>query len=327
VTKRRKCRRCGEQLVVGKPFCSRCGTYQPLFPDGGGSAATTRANHPGWFKDPFGRAAYRYWDGQIWSANVFTDSYGSDVLAIDTLKEDHPPDGAWRATSGSLALSIGGLVAAFVLSFLSLLPLLLLGHPGGSIAELVVSEAGLWSGLFGTCWLTSRRYGTGSVRKDFRLQFRRTDILIGLGASLVARCFSVLVLIPFLHALKAAGNPDSSLDSVTSLGWFGWLILALVSCVGAPFFEEMFFRGLLQGQLVERIGPAIAIGISAIVFGSAHIANDPGIGGLLLALSVGAAGVVLGTVRHLTGRLGSSMVTHALFNTMALVILAFVATL
>jgi uncharacterized protein len=106
----------------------------------------------------------------------------------------------------------------------------------------------------------------------------------------------------------------------------GWLTLALVSCVGAPFFEEMFFRGLLQGQLVERFGPVIAIGLSAIVFGSAHVANDPGIGGLLLALSVGASGVVLGTVRHLTRRLGSSMVTHAFFNVMGLLLLAFVAT-
>jgi membrane protease YdiL (CAAX protease family) len=327
VTSRRKCRRCGAQLGVGKPFCGRCGTYQPLFPGEGVAAVPTRANRPGWFKDPFGRAAYRYWDGQIWSANVFTDSYGSDVLSIDALKEKQLSDGAWQATFGSLALSLGGLIAAFVFSFLFLLPLLLLGHPGGSIAELVVSEAGLWFGLFGTCWLTSRRYGTGSVRGDFRLRFRRIDLLIGLGAALVARCFSILVLIPFLHALKAAGNPDSSLDSVTSLGWLGWLALALVSCVGAPFFEEMFFRGLLQGQLVERFGPVIAIGLSAIVFGSAHIANDPGIGGLLLALSVGTSGVVLGMVRHLTGRLGSSMVTHALFNAMALLLLAFVATL
>jgi len=151
--------------------------------------------------------------------------------------------------------------------------------------------------------------------------------LIALGAAVVARCFSILVLIPFVHALRATGNPDSSLDSVTSLGWAGWLTLALISCVGAPFFEEMFFRGLLQGQLVERFGPAVAIALTSIVFGSAHIANDPGIGGLLLGLSVGASGVVLGTVRHLTHRLGSSMLTHALFNTMALIVLAFVATL
>jgi membrane protease YdiL (CAAX protease family) len=41
---------------------------------------------------------------------------------------------------------------------------------------------------------------------------------------------------------------------------------------------------------------------------------------------VGAAGVVLGVVRHLTGRLGSSIATHALFNVTAVVALAFVGT-
>ncbi len=254
------------------------------------------------------------------------EAYGTDVVSIDASREAQLPDGVWRATLGSMALSIGGLVVAFGLSVLVLLPFLLLGHPD-AITELVASEGGLWVGLFGTCWLTSRRYGTGKMTSDFRLRFRWLDLLIALGAAFVARCFSIVVLIPFLHALRAAGNPDASLDSVTSLGWIGWTTLALVSCVGAPFFEEMFFRGLLQGQLVERFGPTAAIAATSVVFGAAHIANDPGIAGLLLALSVGASGVVLGVVRHLTRRLGTSMLTHAIFNTMALVLLAFVATL
>lgn len=119
MTSRRKCRRCGAQLAVGKPFCSRCGTYQPLFPDRGLSGVTTRGNNPGWFKDPFGRAAYRYWDGQIWSERVYTAEYGTDVFSIDTLKDEQVPDGVWRATFGSLAVSLGGLIVAFVLSFCS----------------------------------------------------------------------------------------------------------------------------------------------------------------------------------------------------------------
>jgi membrane protease YdiL (CAAX protease family) len=161
---------------------------------------------------------------------------------------------------------------------------------------------------------------------DFRLRVRWVDLLIGLGASIVARCLSIVVLIPFVHAFHSAGNPDHSLYSVTELGTTGWLVLGLVTCVGAPFFEEMFFRGLLQSQLVERFGPTAAIALTSIVFGAAHIANDPGIGGLLLALSVGAAGVVLGVVRHMTNRLGSSMLTHALFNLGAILLLAFVAS-
>jgi hypothetical protein len=288
---------------------------------------TVGVNMPGWFKDPFGRQPYRFWDGQLWTSRVYGDGYGTDVLSIDVSREDRLPDGAWRASPGSLALTVGGLVVAFGLSILFVLPLLFLNHLGGPIGLLAVSEAGLWTGFFGTCWITSRRYGTGSIRKDFRLRFRWIDLVIGLGASIVARCLSIVVLIPFEHAFQSGGNPDKSLYSVSSLGTTGWLVLGLVTCVGAPFFEEMFFRGLLQSQLVERWGPTAAIAVTSIVFGAAHIANDPGVGGLLLALSVGAAGVVLGVVRHMTNRLGSSMLSHALFNAGALLLLALVSSI
>ena len=213
-------------------------------------------------------------------------------------------------------------MVAFGLSFLCILPFLLLGHPGGVLVGLVLSETGLWIGLFGTCLLASRRYGTGKVLEDFRMRFRWLDLAIGLGAAVVARCFATVVLIPFVHVLQSTGNPDRSLLSITDLGASGWIVLTLLTCVGAPLFEELFFRGLLQGQLVERLGPGAAIAVTAVVFGAAHIANDPGIGGLLLALSVGASGVALGTVRHLTGRLGSSIVAHGLFNAVAIIALA-----
>jgi membrane protease YdiL (CAAX protease family) len=253
---------------------------------------------------------------------VYSSTYGDDVVAIDNLGEGRQPDGAWRASIGSLALSIGGLAVAFGLSLLFVLPFILSGHHGSPLVVLVVSELGLWSGLFGTCVLTSRRYGTGRVRADFRLQFRWVDLAIGFVAAIVARCCAAIVLLPFVHVLKSAGNPDKSLFDLTTIGATGWLVLALVTCVGAPLFEELYFRGLLQGQLVQRWGPWVAIAATSVVFGAAHIANDPGVAGLLLALTVGTSGLVLGVVRHLTGRLGSSMATHAMFNATALLVLA-----
>jgi uncharacterized protein len=322
------CRRCGEELLDSNTFCGKCGTRRSHSVNPWNNNEPPRGSPPGWFGDPFGRQAYRYWNGEIWTEFVYSrsGSYGRDVLSLDNQKELRLPDGAWQASFGSLVLSIGGLAVAFGLSFLFVLPLLLLGHPGGNLALLVVSEAGLWSGLFGTCVLTSHRYGTGKVRADFRLRFRWIDLLIGFGGAIVARCFAALVLVPFIHLFRSAGNPDHSLDSVTQLGTTGWIVLVVLSCIGAPLFEELFFRGLLQGQLVERFGPGIAIAVTAVFFGAAHIANDPGVAGLLLALSVGAGGIVLGVVRHLTGRLGSSIATHAFFNIAAVVALAFVGS-
>ncbi len=282
---------------------------------------------PGWYPDPFGRKPYRFWDGEIWTEHVFSGTYSRDVVAVDNLAADRPPEGAWRASPGSLTLSLVGLGVAFGLSFLFILPFLLAGHPGGTLVGLVLSEAGLWTGLFGTCVVTSRRYGTGKVHADFRLRFRWLDLGIGLGAALVARCCAAIVLVPFIHVLRSVGNPDKSLYNITNVGALGWTTLVLITCLGAPLFEELFFRGLLQGQLVERFGVGAGVVATAVVFGAVHIANDPGVAGLLLALSVGACGIVLGAVRHLTGRLGSSMATHSLFNALAVVVLAAADTI
>jgi membrane protease YdiL (CAAX protease family) len=320
----RLCRRCAGELSDASVYCGQCGTrqYSATWSGNGQYQGST----PGWFGDPFRRQAYRYWNGDIWTEHVYSDTYGRDVLSIDNFKDLRAPDGAWSASLGSLGLSVLGLAIAFALSFLFVVPLLLLGHPGGNLALLVVSEAGLWTGLFGTCVVSSRRYGTGRVRTDFRLRFRWRDLLIGFVGAIVARCFAGAVLVPFIHQARSAGNPDRTLESVTSLGALGWTVLVLLTCIGAPLFEELFFRGLLQGQLVERFGPGIGIAVTAVVFGAAHIANDPGIAGLLLALGVGASGVVLGIVRHYTGRLGSSMATHAFFNVTAVVALAIVGS-
>ncbi|MGD0218860.1 MAG: CPBP family glutamic-type intramembrane protease [Acidimicrobiales bacterium] len=317
---RPRCRRCGGRLRDGSIYCPRCGTRQgsaPSWTRGAGHLLAGSA--PGWFPDPFGRHAYRYWDGEIWTEHVYSGSYGKDVVSVDNLTVDRPPDGAWRGSFGSLTLSLAGLGVAFGLSFLFLLPFLLTGHPGGPLAGLVISEAGLWTGLFGTCLLTSRRYGTGKVRSDFRLRFRWVDLVIALGGAIVARCVAAIVLVPFLHELKAVGNPDKALYKITNVGALGWAVLVLFTCIGAPLFEELFFRGLLQGQLIERFGAGVGVAVTAVVFGAVHVANDPGVAGLLLALSVGACGIVLGVVRHLTGRLGSSMATHSLFNAIAVV--------
>jgi uncharacterized protein len=278
----------------------------------------------GWRRDPFGRAQYRYFDGEVWTDSTYQDGYRRDVVGIDHMHDERVPEGAWSASLASLAYSLGGLVLAFGLSILFVLPLLISHRHADALVRLALSEAGLWIGLYATCLFMSRRFGTGKMRADFRWRFRPQDLAIGFGAAIVARCISVIVLVPFVHEVRKAGNPDRSLYAITSLGAWGWLVLVALTCVGAPLIEELYFRGLLQGQLVERVGVGVGVMATAVVFGAVHIANDPGVAGALLALTVGASGVVLGVVRHLTGRLGTSTVTHAMFNAVAVIVFAAV---
>lgn len=321
--KKRRCRRCGAPLTTDAAFCPACGTRQAPF---WGNRRTEQSELPaGWHRDPFRRADYRYFNGDTWTDQVFAGGYGRDVVSVDHLGDGKIPEGEWKASFGSLVFSVVGLVLSFGLSFIFVLPVLVTHH-GDALVRLVTSEAGLWIGLYATCVLASRHYGTGKVRSDFRWRFKWQDLWIAFIAAIVARCVAVIVLVPFVHVAQKAGNPDQSLYAITNLGVLGWFTLAVFTCVGAPLIEELFFRGLLQGQLVERLGVGVGIVLTAVVFGAVHIANDPGVAGALLALTVGAGGIVLGVVRHLTGRLGSSTLTHAMFNAIAVIVFAAVGT-
>ena len=97
------------------------------------------------------------------------------------------------------------------------------------------------------------------------------------------------------------------------------LVIFICTVVGAPFFEELFFRGLLLrclarlfGNLGGWVGPALAMIITGVLFGLAHAES-------LQLLGLAVFGIALSFVSYRTGRLGMNMVAHASFNLVALV--------
>lgn len=81
--------------------------------------------------------------------------------------------------------------------------------------------------------------------------------------------------------------------------------------LGAPIAEELLFRGLGY-SLLERFGPSVAIGGSAVAWALAH--------GLVQAFPlIFALGVGLGLLRRATGSIVPGMLLHATFNGIALI--------
>jgi membrane protease YdiL (CAAX protease family) len=193
-------------------------------------------------------------------------------------------------------------------------------------AELVLSELGLWAALVGACLWVSRRRGQGSFVRDFGLRFRPIDIGLGLAGSIAARSTESVAVLPVTAFHPFFRGPDESVFQKFLAGSWGWAVLALVICIGAPLVEELFFRGLIQTRLVGRMGPVLGIGITSVLFGAAHLIGWVGPVTLVYALAIVGAGVALGTIRHITGRLGTSMVAHSLFNAQALLALALVSS-
>jgi hypothetical protein len=83
--------------------------------------------------------------------------------------------------------------------------------------------------------------------------------------------------------------------------------LALTAVVIAPLFEETLFRGALLPVLARQWGAAAGVGLSALVFGLAHLSL-----GELTPLTL--LGLALGWLRLRHGRLGPCVLMHGLWN-------------
>jgi uncharacterized protein len=181
---------------------------------------------------------------------------------------------------------------------------------------LLAGYAGLWAGFGGAAWLVTRSGRTLGLR------FRPSDVrfvLLGIALQLVLALAYLPVNQQSLsrpeHVLLGSGN-----------GW-ALVVPAALVIVGAPLFEELFFRGVLFRGLLgllagwrRALGVLCAVVIDGAVFGIIHLGTDSWI----QLPGLAAVGVVLATVALRTRRLGPSIVTHASFN--ALAVYVFVAS-
>jgi len=92
--------------------------------------------------------------------------------------------------------------------------------------------------------------------------------------------------------LAVTGSVSWTVVVASSSGWPGWLLRMCLILGLAAFLEEILFRGYPFQVLGETAGPATAIGVTALVFGAAHLPN-PGVGSLAL-LNTTLAGILLG---------------------------------
>ncbi len=186
------------------------------------------------------------------------------------------------------------------------------------------SLVGLWVGFFVGPWVASRMQGTGRFFRDLGVRFRVVDLVgipIGIGGQLVLDALYA----PFVSHLKHFTAPTQKLVGA-SHGW-GFLVIAILTVCGAPFFEEILFRGAafkalarlfapdrLEPTRRRAVGIVAAVVVDGLLFGLAHWE-------LYQFAGLALFGMLLATVSYKTGRLGMNMVAHASFNLVAVVAL------
>ncbi len=177
---------------------------------------------------------------------------------------------------------------------------------------------GLWVGFLVAAWLSSRFRGTRRLAPDLGIRFRWVD-LVGIPIGVGGQFLVALIYVPIsehVHNFNQRFNAPSQHLTGASHG-AGYLVIAILTVVGAPFFEELFFRGVLLravcrlfGTIGGWVGPALAMVVTGALFGLAHDES-------LQFFGLAVFGIVLSFVAYRTGRLGMNMVAHASFNLVA----------
>jgi membrane protease YdiL (CAAX protease family) len=187
-----------------------------------------------------------------------------------------------------------------------------------TIWVLALSALGLWLPFIFMLRWVARRAGT-DLRTYFGLRFVKIDWL---GIPLGIFCQVVLMNVinwPLNKWWPSTFNSQRietrARDMVDAAHGAWFVVLFLVVVVGAPFVEELVYRGFIQGGLQARLGSTWALIITAGWFTVVHLEpiEFPG----LFAFAV-----VLGLCYRRTRRLGLSMVTHLAFNATGLLLVA-----
>ncbi|KAK3245621.1 hypothetical protein CYMTET_44823 [Cymbomonas tetramitiformis] len=129
-----------------------------------------------------------------------------------------------------------------------------------------------------------------------------------------AGVFLLVVLLTWLSVatgIREAGEGASSngvIQRATEGGEAGVATLILCTCVFAPVFEEVFFRGFLLTSFTKWMPSPVAVLVSAAIFAALHLQGNADTVQLL------AVGLVTGTVYCQTRNLAAPMFVHACFN-------------
>lgn len=190
--------------------------------------------------------------------------------------------------------------------------------PALPLWTLPVGQVGLWAGLAVTAIVAATRRGNG-LRRDFGWSMRASDVPIGLATGLFAQVVVVwLIYAPFqlVFDFDVSEAARAITDRAASASDIALVMLGVV--VGAPIFEELFFRGLTLRAFERRWGTVVGVLGSSALFGAVHL--QP-----LQFPALMAFGIITALLVRRYGRLGPAIWAHVGFNLVAVVNLIWLA--
>ena len=187
------------------------------------------------------------------------------------------------------------------------------------VLAMLSSQGGLLAGVVGF------HFGLGRRLAD-RATGRASVWRSGAATALVAFPLIFAVTLVWQNGLLWLGLPVETQDRVQNLiDLHSWVLRALyvgAAVVVAPVTEEAIFRAGLFRYLRGITPRGVAIWASALVFGLMHVDFRSPADSLASLVPLVVLGAIFAAAYERTGRIGTTMVAHGLFNlTMALLTL------
>jgi membrane protease YdiL (CAAX protease family) len=240
-------------------------------------------------------------------------------------------------------VAVAALATLIVSAVLGSLVLSVAGAEDSDDASLVVIalvQTTLWVGMIGSVAVVLRR--RGASLRDLGLRARWIDVPIGAVAGVLGQVVLVpLISWPWAALLGKSSDeleePACKLAEKADGSSLGIVLLFLITVIGAPIVEELFFRGFVQRAAVAAftrnlplddaeaaraarlVGAVFGLLLTAVLFGLIHFQ-------VLQAPALVAFGLVLGVLAHRSGRLGSSIIAHMAFNATTVVTLVVLSS-
>jgi membrane protease YdiL (CAAX protease family) len=178
-----------------------------------------------------------------------------------------------------------------------------------------MGEALIWSASAAFLWPLLRGVNWLELRIDLGLTSGQ-GILKEVGAGILGYLVSLPLLFAYhliIAAARSGGGAEEGVkypvfDVPMEGSWVLVIIGTISTCIWAPFFEEIFFRGALHRYLPSKLGIWGRIAITSIIFGFGHPYDVSGL------IDVTIMGLVLGFLREWRGSLIAGMVAHCLHN-------------
>ena len=170
------------------------------------------------------------------------------------------------------------------------------------------------SSLFGIIipvYLLTRRFPSG-IRRQLRIARPRWPRLI----LVIVATAGAVILVDQIYVITQSFSPvpDDYAEAIRELkpdGPLQFTVTLMGLCMLVPLAEEIVFRGLIQQIFTRNMGPILAVALSGAVFGAVHLNAH-------LLISITVFGWYLCWVYYATGNLTYTIVSHALFNAVAL---------